>query len=100
MYYVTATNGGFSAIIDPNGWIQEVGKRGAAEAVEGKVYVEIDRERQPTTPYHRFGDWYALPLAMVVLLLVGFSFWERKQAKKQAGWGRVAKIRAANCAQK
>jgi apolipoprotein N-acyltransferase len=37
MWYVTATNGGFSAIISPYGTIEHIGKRGEAEAVAGTI---------------------------------------------------------------
>ena len=78
MWYVTSTNGGYSAIIDPYGGIQKMGKRGEAEAVSGMVYLKLDKPHSLTI-YQKYGDWYALPLAMGVLFLAGFSFWERRQ---------------------
>ena len=73
MWYVTATNGGFSATISPYGKIQAIGKRGAAESVAGTVSVNLN-EAPPTTIYHIIGDWYALPCAVVVLVLAGVGF--------------------------
>jgi len=84
MDYITATNGGFSAIIDPYGNIRKIGERSAAEAVNGTIYLNLDRPHSPTI-YQKYGDWYALPLALGVLFLVGFSFWVKEQAKNQAG---------------
>ena len=78
MYYVAATNGGFSAIINPYGGIQQIGKRGAAEAVSAWIYLNLDKPHSPTI-YLKYGDWYALPLAMVVLFLAVFSFWMKRQ---------------------
>jgi apolipoprotein N-acyltransferase len=78
MYYITATNGGYSAIIDPYGNIVAIGKRGEAEAVSGTIYVKLD-EPHPLTIYQRYGDGYALPLALGVLFLAGVAFWERRK---------------------
>ena len=77
MYYVTASNGAFSAIISSYGEIQQIGKRGAAEAVSGTVAINLN-EAHTLTIYQKFGDWYALPLAVGVLALAGFGFWERR----------------------
>jgi apolipoprotein N-acyltransferase len=70
MYYIAATNGGYSVIIDPQGNIVSKGKRGAVEAVSGTIYVS---ESQPTTIYQRYGDWYALAFAIGVLALVAIN---------------------------
>ncbi|GHT20680.1 apolipoprotein N-acyltransferase [Planctomycetales bacterium] len=65
-WYITAANGGFSAIIRPDGSIQNIGKRGEAEAVSGTVYPE---EAHPTQ-YQIIGDWHALICAVFVLALI------------------------------
>jgi apolipoprotein N-acyltransferase len=70
MWYVTATNGGYSAIIDPYGSIQKKGERGAAEAVSDTIYLKLD-EPHSLTIYQKYGDGYALPLALGVLFLAG-----------------------------
>jgi apolipoprotein N-acyltransferase len=80
MYYITAANGGFSAIIDPYGRIDVIGKRGEAEAVTGNIYLKLD-EPHPFTVYQKYGGWYALPLALGVLILAGVAFWERRKEK-------------------
>ena len=73
MYYVTSTNGGFSAIISPYGTIEKIGKRGTAEAVAGLI-VETLHESRDWTVYQRFGDWYALVCAIGVWGLAAFAF--------------------------
>ncbi len=69
--YVTATNGGFSALIDHCGRIQALGKRGAAEAVVGTLALD-----SWTPPYHRIGDVPALLCAIFVgtLLFIRIAF--------------------------
>ncbi|MDR0327569.1 MAG: apolipoprotein N-acyltransferase [Planctomycetaceae bacterium] len=79
MPYITATNGGFSAIIDRCGNIQNIGERGAAESVAGQIFLNLDNPL-PQTIYLKYGDWYALPLALGVLFLVGFSLFRRERA--------------------
>ena len=66
MWYVTATNGGYSAIIDPHGVIRSIGKRGEAEAVASTIWVNIN-EPHALTIYQRLGDGYALVFALLVL---------------------------------
>ncbi len=63
--YVTATNGGFSAIIDDRGRILQIGKRGAAEAVVGDVKLS---GIEPL--YHRIGDWPPFVCSLLVLILL------------------------------
>jgi apolipoprotein N-acyltransferase len=70
MYYITATNGGYSAIIDPAGNIVSIGKRGEVEAVLGTIWVG---ENSPLTIYQRFGDGYALAFAIGVLVLTAIN---------------------------
>jgi apolipoprotein N-acyltransferase len=82
MWYVTATNGGFSAIISPTGMIMEIGKRGAAEPVAGTISVNLNKPQQ-TTIYQMIGDWYALPFAIAVLVLSGIGYWERRKLKRE-----------------
>ena len=79
MWYVTATNGGYSAIINPWGGIEHIGKRGEAEAVAGRISVLQDRVQ--TTIYQRYGDWYALMFAVIVLGLTGITLVKRKKPK-------------------
>lgn len=67
--YVTATNGGFSALIDHCGRIQAIGRRGAAEAVLGTLALETE-----TPPYHRLGDWPAFLCSVAVCLLLVLRF--------------------------
>ncbi len=65
---VTATNGGFSAIIDCNGNIRKIGDRRAAQAVVGNVRIE------PHAPlYHKIGDqpYFCCAVILFVLLLPG-----------------------------
>ena len=78
MWYITATNGGFSAIIDPNGTIVSIGKRGEIEAVSGTIWVS---ETSPTTIYQKYGDWYALVFAVIVWGLVTFTFVEKRRSR-------------------
>ena len=80
MYYVTAANGGFSAIISPYGEILKIGKHGAAEAVSGTVSVNLN-EAPPQTIYQQFGDGYALPFAFAVVVLTIFAFVERRKGR-------------------
>ena len=82
MDYITATNGGFSAIIDPYGRIQKMGERGAAETVSDTIYLKSDTPHSLTI-YQKYGDWYALPLAVGVLFLVGIAFWEKKRNRNR-----------------
>ncbi len=67
---VTATNGGFSAIVNQYGEITAIGKRGAAEAVVGSLILE-----SWTSPYHRVGDWPAAICAffMGITLCLGWK---------------------------
>jgi len=73
MWYVTATNGGFSAIISPTGRIEYIGTRGAAEAVSGTVLVNLQKEHSLTL-YQKYGDGYALLFGLITLALAGFPF--------------------------
>ena len=81
MYYVTATNGGFSAIISPYGEIRAMGERGEAEAVSGIVSVNLN-EPQALTVYQLIGDWYALPFAVLVALLACRALLAKPPAKE------------------
>jgi apolipoprotein N-acyltransferase len=81
MYYVTATNGGFSAIISPYGTIENIGKRRAAEVVVGMAEAEILENPPDWTVYQMFGDGYALVCAIGVLGLVVFAFVERRKSR-------------------
>jgi len=66
MWYATATNGAFSAIIQPNGTIASIGKRGTAESVAGTISVDFSKEHADTF-YLKYGDWYALLFGLIVL---------------------------------
>jgi apolipoprotein N-acyltransferase len=80
-WYITATNGGFSAAIDPYGTIERIGKRGTAEAVDAVLYLEdvnLLHGLYPLTIYQRYGDWYALICAIGVVGLAGFAVVERR----------------------
>jgi len=79
MYYVAATNGGYAAIINPWGQIEHLGKRGEVEAVIGNVYVRKHHD----TIYQRYGDWYALLFAIIVLGLAIFDVVERRSKKSR-----------------
>ena len=70
---ITATNGGFSAIIDERGAIQKIGNRCEAEAVIGDV-----KPGYPDTPYQRIGDWPPFACSLLVFLLLTFS---RRQSR-------------------
>jgi apolipoprotein N-acyltransferase len=67
--YITATNNGFSAIIDSRGVIQKIGKRREAEIVVGSVSA-MDCE---TPVYHYIGDLppIACMLGIFVLIFMG-----------------------------
>jgi apolipoprotein N-acyltransferase len=80
MWYVAATNGGYSAIISPYGTIVHVGKRGGAEAIVGLIDIS-QSEMHELTFYQRYGDWYALPFAIGVLVLTGIAFRERRKGR-------------------
>gem|GEM_PF-1496339 len=85
MYYITATNGGFSAIISPYGEIRNIGRRETAEAVSGTVSVNLN-ETQTLTLYQIIGDWYALPFAIAVLTLTAIGWRDnRRTRRKTAG---------------
>lgn len=76
--YITATNGGFSAIIDSRGVIQKIGRRREAEAVIGSVPA-----RDYTTPvYHHIGDLPAIVCMLAVSVLI-LSGWYKKRFPKQ-----------------
>jgi apolipoprotein N-acyltransferase len=72
MYYVAAANGGFSAIIEPYGWITRIGKRGTTEAVVSSIYLNLD-DAHSLTIYQKYGDGYALICALVALGLAAFN---------------------------
>jgi apolipoprotein N-acyltransferase len=91
MWYVTATNGGFSAIISPTGTIMEIGKRGTAEPVVGTLSVNLN-EPQPVTIYQKYGDWYALPFAIGVLVFSGIGYWERRKNERKIKQSRNREI--------
>jgi len=84
MWYVTATNGGFSAIISPTGTFEKIGKRGAAEPVTGNIW--WTDEVQTATLYQKYGDWYALFFGLVVfgLVIVSFSRYSGKKNTEPA----------------
>ena len=88
MWYVTATNGGFSAIISPTGIIESIGKRGEAEAVSGTVLVDLQKEHSLTF-YQKYGDWYALLFGLIVLGLAIEGVRRQKSGvrRKQNGVG-------------
>jgi len=88
MYYVTATNGGYSAIISPAGMIEHIGKRGEAEAVGGIVSVNLQRGHSLTL-YQKYGDWYALFFAIITLGLAGYTLLSRYSGKKETGKNRA-----------
>ncbi|MDR0610836.1 MAG: apolipoprotein N-acyltransferase [Planctomycetaceae bacterium] len=72
--YITATNGGFSAIIDRNGVIQKIGRRREAEVVIGSVPAN-----DYTTPvYHYIGDLPAIACMLVISVLI-LSGWYKKR---------------------
>ncbi len=70
--YVSATNGGFAAIIDRNGRIQKIGKRREAEAVVGEIVVPSGK----LSTYDTIGDWPALfcLIAVVFCAMYGVVF--------------------------
>ncbi|MCL2004761.1 MAG: apolipoprotein N-acyltransferase [Planctomycetaceae bacterium] len=83
-YYVTATNGGYSAIINPYGEIRAKGERGGAEAVSGLVSVNLNGP-QALTFYQVIGDWYALPFAVLVVLLASVRARGRRSGNFELG---------------
>lgn len=64
--YITATNGGFAAIIDSKGRIQQIGQRRKAQAVVG----DVSLTHLASTPYHRIGD---RPAFVCMLMTIGLS---------------------------
>ncbi|MDR2755764.1 MAG: apolipoprotein N-acyltransferase [Planctomycetaceae bacterium] len=64
--YITATNGGFSAIIDSRGVIQKIGQRREAESVIGSVSA-MDYE---TPFYHYIGDIPAIICMICLFILI------------------------------
>ncbi|MDR0704073.1 MAG: apolipoprotein N-acyltransferase [Planctomycetaceae bacterium] len=76
--HITATNGGFSAIIDSRGVIQKIGRRREAEVVIGSVSA-----MDYTTPiYHHIGDIPAIVCMLTVVVLI-LSEWYKKRFEKQ-----------------
>jgi apolipoprotein N-acyltransferase len=65
---ITATNGGFSAIIQDSGSISDIGKRGAAQVVEGFVFTP--EHGQTPTVYQLIGDVPSGTCAVFMLLFV------------------------------
>jgi apolipoprotein N-acyltransferase len=86
MWYVTATNGGFSATILPNGDIDYIGERGAAEPVDGMIWLYMNEIQTPTF-YQKYGDGYALLFAIMTLALALLSRYsgKKKTEKNRAG---------------
>ncbi|GHT35382.1 apolipoprotein N-acyltransferase 1 [Planctomycetales bacterium] len=77
---ITATNGGFSAIISDVGKIEYIGKRGAAQVVEGIVLTPKDG--QSPTVYQRIGDIPSGTCAVFTLLFVLAGFIRRPKEGK------------------
>ncbi|GHT37293.1 hypothetical protein FACS189427_10060 [Planctomycetales bacterium] len=71
LWHITATEGGLSAIIRPDGVITAIGNRKEVSVVAGKVYPDavLSTINSPTI-YQRFGDWYALLCAGIVFAAV------------------------------
>jgi apolipoprotein N-acyltransferase len=66
MWYVTATNGGYSAVISPKGKIVKIGNRGTAEAVTEVMMIPVTKPWfTRLTGFQRYGDWYALAFAVI-----------------------------------
>ncbi|MCL2710385.1 MAG: apolipoprotein N-acyltransferase [Planctomycetaceae bacterium] len=76
MWYVTAANGGFSAIISPMGKIESIGTRGAAEPVSGTVLVNLQKEHSLTF-YQKYGDGYALLFGLITVGLAACALRKR-----------------------
>ncbi|MDR1268093.1 MAG: apolipoprotein N-acyltransferase [Planctomycetaceae bacterium] len=72
--YITATNGGFSAIIDRYGVIRKIGQRREAEIVVDTVLV-TDCE---SPVYHHIGDLPAIACMLGVFVLI-FAGWYKKK---------------------
>jgi apolipoprotein N-acyltransferase len=79
MWYVTATNGGYSAIISPLGEIKHVGNRGTAEPVDGIISINLQAEHSLTL-YQKYGDGYALLFAIITLGLA-MCAWRRQETE-------------------
>ena len=66
-YLLRAGTTGISAVVDPTGQIVEQ----LAMGKQGTIYASF-QPRTSTTPYARFGDWFAwLAIGRVVLGMVG-----------------------------
>lgn len=76
---VTATNGGFSALIDEKGRILHIGQRRQAEAVCGDLFPNTG-----TPPYHLIGDWPATACMILVVLLVVGGAVQARRAKRHS----------------
>ena len=81
MWYVTATNGGFSAIISPMGVIEHIGKRGAAEPVAGKIEWRTNEEHVLTF-YQKYGNRYAMVFGLITLGLAACAL--RRKSNESA----------------
>jgi apolipoprotein N-acyltransferase len=64
--YITATNGGFSAIIDRSGRIKKIGQRGEA----GIVVDSVPAERGAATVYQQIGDLPAIACTLGIFALI------------------------------
>ncbi|MDR0338067.1 MAG: apolipoprotein N-acyltransferase [Planctomycetaceae bacterium] len=74
--YITATNGGFSAIIDSCGVIQNIGQRRKAEIVVGS----ISATDYQSPIYHDLGDCPAIACMFGVFVMI-FAGWYKNRNK-------------------
>ena len=76
--HITASNGGFAAVIDANGRIVAQGKRGAAEVVHAELRL-VPR----FSTYTKWGDMLAWACFFVLILIVFSATVVKKRKKRQ-----------------
>jgi len=77
---VRATNGGITAIIDPNGKILKT----FAPFVEGYLAGVVPVYKARTTPYTRWGDWFGWLSLLFSLLGTGFGLFRQLLLRLQS----------------
>lgn len=61
---VRSTNGGMSALIDPNGWIVRMNE----PFTESWMAIDVPIHDSAPTPYRQWGDWFGAAAALVAAL--------------------------------
>lgn len=74
---VRGTNGGMTAVIDPNGVITDM----AEPLVEGHMIADAPVYAESSTVYTRFGDWFAYLAVSVTIVLLGSVVVQKMRAR-------------------